>query len=406
MCPHTKVCFFQNSSGSRLLKLSVRTHQATQKKIDYIMYIYEHKEWPNFFWDIENLNDLLHQIHFQQGHLFGRMETLGFLINQLQMVETLTEDVIKSSEIEGEHLEPSSVRSSIAKRLGIEAGGLEKVDRNVEGIVEIILDATQNFQEPLTRERLFAWHSSLFPDGRSGFTKIRAGKWRTGIVKVVSGHYGRETIHFEAPSAERVDREMTLFLNWINGEITIDPVLKAAIAHLWFLTIHPFDDGNGRIGRAIADLLLARSEKSSNRFYSLSSQIQQERKGYYTILEKTQKGGLDITPWIEWFFNCLVRAIERSLSNLNISDNKSHFWNSLHEIHLNDRQRKVINRILEGFEGSITSTKWAKMTKCSQDTAQRDIQDLIEKGIFIKNPKGGRSTSYSLVHMNIRGKIQ
>lgn len=363
------------------------------------MYIHEQKDWPNFFWDFGQLKELLHTIHFQQDNLFGQMESLGFQTNELQTVANLTEDVIKSSEIEGEHLDPATVRSSIAKRLGIEIGGLEKIDRNVEGIVEIILDVTQNYQKPLTKERLFAWHSSLFPDELSGFTKIRTGNWRTGIVKVVSGHYGKEIIHFEAPGPEKVDYEMTQLLNWINDEMSIDPVLKAAIAHLWFLTIHPLDDGNGRIGRAIVDLLLARSERRSKRYYSLSSQIQKERKGYYTILEKTQKSGLDITGWIEWFFNCLLRAIENSLSNIKVVDNKSNFWKSFKEISLNERQKKIINQILDGFEGNITSTKWAKIAKCSQDTAQRDIQNLIELGILVKNPQGGRSTSYSLVRV-------
>lgn len=362
------------------------------------MYIYELGNWPHFLWDQENLTDLLIQLRHQQGRLIGGMQSIGLHLREETVLETLTQDVVKSSEIEGEILDQSLVRSSVARRLGMDAAALDPVDRNIEGVVEMVLDATQNFDQPLTKERLLKWHETLFPEGRSGFTKIRIGAWRTGPVQVISGYMGKETLYFEAPPAERVDHEMNLFLNWLNDETSIDLVLKAAIAHLWFVTIHPFDDGNGRIGRAIADLLLARSEKSSRRFYSLSAQIQRERKSYYAILEQTQKGELNITPWITWFFGCLIKAIESASSSLDIVIRKAQFWETLAEVPLNERQRKIISRLLEGLDGKLTSSKWAKMAKCSQDTAYRDILDLVNRGILIKNPESGRSTSYSLVY--------
>ncbi len=361
------------------------------------MYIHELENWPNFLWDQENLSDLLIQLRHQQGRLIGGMESIGFHARDETVLQVLTQEVVKSSEIEGEILDQSLVRSSIARHLGIDIAALDIVDRNIDGVVEMMLDATQNFDQPLTKERLLNWHASLFPSGRSGFTKIKVGAWRTGLVQVVSGQMGKETIHFEAPLAPRVDHEMDLFLDWLNNETTIDLVLKAAIAHLWFVTIHPFDDGNGRIGRAIADLMLARSENNPRRFYSLSAQIQIERKNYYAILEQTQKGTLDITLWLEWFFNCLGRAIKDAFSTLDTILHKAQFWEALAEISLNERQKKIINRMLDGFDGKLTSSKWAKMTKCSQDTAYRDILDLIDQGILTKNPEGGRSTSYSLV---------
>lgn len=361
------------------------------------MYIHELENWPHFFWNQDSIADLLVQLRYQQGRLIGAMESIGFHVREETVLQTLTQDVVKSSEIEGEILDQSLVRSSVARRLGMDVAALDKVDRNIDGVVEMMLDATQRFDQPLTKERLFNWHAALFPTGRSGFTKIRAGAWRTGPVQVVSGSMGKETLHFEAPPAKRVDHEMKLFLDWVNHENMLDLVLKAALAHLWFVTIHPFDDGNGRIGRAIADLILARSEKSPHRFYSLSAQIQVERKNYYTILEQTQKGDLNITSWIEWFFGCLKRAIENALSTLDIIIRKSQFWESLAEVSLNERQRKIINRMLDGFDGKLTSSKWAKIAKCSQDTAYRDILDLIDRGILAKNSEGGRSTSYSLV---------
>lgn len=361
------------------------------------MYIYELQNWPNFLWNQEKITDLLIPLRHRQGHLIGGMESIGFRLRDETVLQTLTQDVVKSSEIEGEILDQSLVRSSVARHLGMDIAALNRVDRNVEGVVTMMLDATQRFDQSLTKERLLNWHRALFPNGRSGFTKIKVGAWRTGPVQVVSGRMGNETLHFEAPPAHLVDHEMEVFLDWLNHETTLDLVLKGALAHLWFVTIHPFDDGNGRIGRAIADLMLARSEKSARRFYSLSAQIQFERKNYYAILEQTQKGGLDITPWIEWFFGCLGRAIESALSTLDTIVRKTQFWEALAEASLNERQRKMINRLLDGFNGKLTSSKWAKMTKCSQDTAYRDILDLIDRGILTKNAEGGRSTSYSLI---------
>jgi Fic family protein len=358
-----------------------------------VMYIHELKDWPNFLWDQKKLSELLIELRHLQGRLIGGMESIGFHARDETVLQALTQDVVKSSEIEGEILDQTLVRSSVARHLGMKTTGLDKTGRNVEGVVEMMLDATQNFAHPLTKERLFDWHTSLFPKEN----KIRVGAWRTGVVRVVSGRMDKEeTVHFEAPPAERVDREMELFLDWFNQETPMDLVLKAAIAHFWFITIHPFDDRNGRIARAIGDLMLARSEKSSRRFYSLSAQIQKERKGYYAILEQTQKGNLDITRWVEWFFNCLKRAIEEALSVLEAIRCKSQFWEAVAEVSLNERQRKIINRMLDGFEGKLTSSKWAKITKCSQDTAYRDILDLVDKGILEKNPEGGRNTSYSI----------
>lgn len=321
------------------------------------------------------------------------MESIGIHLQNEAILQNLTDDVVKSSEIEGEILDPNLVRSSVARHLGMDIGALDTKDKNIEGVVEMVLDATQKFDEPLTKERLFQWHRSLFP---SKYVRLRVGDWRAGPVDVISGPIGRETVHFEAPPAERVDREMGEFLAWINEEKCLDLVLKSAIAHLWFITIHPFEDGNGRIGRAIADLVLARSENSPKRFYSLSSQIQRDRNSYYEHLEKTQKGSLEITSWITWFFECLERAVERASATLIAVKMKGTYWKKLDKISLNERQRKIIILLLDGFEGKLNTSKWAKITKCSQDTAYRDIADLVEKGILVKNPEGGRSTSYSL----------
>ncbi len=361
------------------------------------MYIHELEKWPNFFWNQERVSGLLIQLRYQQGLLIGSMESIGFHLREETVLQTLTNDVVKSSEIEGVILDQSLVRSSVARHIGMDSAALDIVDRNVDGIVEMMLDATQKFDQPLTKERLLNWHKSLFPNWGDVFTKIKAGVWRRGSVQVVSGKIGNETIHFEAPPAEKVDHQIKLFLKWLNNEDPIDLVLKAAIAHLWFVTIHPFVDGNGRIGRAIADFILARSEKSSHRFYSLSAQIQKERKNYYTILEETQKGNLDITSWIDWFLGCLGRAIQHAISTLDAVIDKAQFWEMFREVSLNDRQRKIIISMLNGFEGKLTSSKWAKITKCSQDTAYRDILNLIDLGILTKNSEGGRSTSYSLV---------
>lgn len=360
------------------------------------MYIHELEEWPNFFWDEYKITSLLTQISLKQGRVMGGMESIGFHLRDETVLDAITEEVVKTSEIEGEILDPSLVRSSVARHLGMEVAALDTIDRNIEGVVEMMLDATQRYDQPVTKERLFDWHASLFPTGRSGFSKIQVGGWRKGHVDVISGPVGREKIHFEAPAAERVDKEMEMFLHWLNNENVINLVLKAALAHLWFVTIHPFDDGNGRIGRAIADLILARSENSSRRFYSLSAQIQKDRKTYYTILERTQKGDLDVSEWLEWFVSCLSRAIETTLSSLERIISKGHFWEALADVSLNERQRKIINCLLDGLEGKLTSSKWAKMTKCSQDTAYRDIMHLMDVGILVKNADGGRSTSYSL----------
>lgn len=369
------------------------------------MYIYQQASWPKFVWNQAELTDLLIHVRHQQGRLVGAFESIGFHDKNEIVLQTITQDIVKSSEIEGEILDPSSVRSSVARRLGLEAAASHIPDRNIDGVVEMMLDATQRFDQPLTEERLFGWHAALFPTGRSGLSKIRVGSWRQGPVEVISGAIGKEKIHFEAPPADHVEDEMNGFLNWLNQESTTDLVVKAAIAHLWFVTIHPFDDGNGRIGRAIVDMMLARSEKSSRRFYSLSSQIQVERKDYYNLLETTQKGDLNITTWIAWFLGCLNRAIEHVLCTLDMVLSRARFWESIREKVINERQRKIINLLLDGFVGKLTSTKWASIAKCSQDTAYRDIQNLLELGILVKNPEGGRSTSYSLRESkNILGK--
>ena len=326
------------------------------------------------------------------------MEATGFSLQSEAVLKTLTSDVIKSSEIEGENLSKTQVRSSVARRLGIDIGALAPVDRHVDGVVEMMIDATQNYAEPLTAKRLFAWHSALFPKANS--KKMEVGTWRNdtlGPMQVISGAYGKEKVHFEAPAAEFLKHEMKNFIDWFNADQKIDLVLKSAIAHLWFLTIHPFDDGNGRIGRALADMLLARSEQSPQRFYSLSTQICIERNKYYDMLEATQKGPLDITRWIEWFLACLNRAFEGAENILKSVLQKDLFWEKHAQQSLNDRQKKMINMLLDGFEGKLSSSKWAKITKCSQDTALRDIDDLIKREIMLKEPGGGRSTHYELV---------
>ncbi|MBI4389610.1 MAG: Fic family protein [Nitrospinae bacterium] len=367
-------------------------------------YIHELKNWPEFHWDQERLMEKLASVRHRQGRLIGRMETLGFPLRSEAVLQILTEDVLKSSEIEGEILDKEQIRSSIARRLGMDAGGMDAgglvpADRDVEGVVEMMLDATQKYSQKLTRERLFAWHASLFPTGRSGMGKIRVGKWRddkTGPMQVVSGPIGRKKVHYEAPSAKRLNSEMRAFLAWFNRKDFMDLVLKAALAHLWFVTIHPFDDGNGRIARALTDMLLACSEDSPQRFYSMSAQIRKERKTYYEALEIAQKSDLDITEWLEWFLDCLDRAVGGAETILADVLKKSRFWDRYGAEPFNDRQREILNRLLDGFEGKLTSSKWAKLGKCSQDTAIRDIDGLIKRGILVKNPGGGRSASYSL----------
>lgn len=365
-------------------------------------YIYELPDWPKFHWSHQALANQLGAVRHRQGRLIGRMQALGFPLREQAVLKTLTEDVLKSSEIEGEILDRDQVHSSIARRLGMDAGGLPRADRNVEGVVEMMLDATQRFDQPLNVARLFGWHGALFPAGRSGLRKIKVAQWRdeeSGPMRVVSGAYGREKVHYEAPAADRLDDEMQGFLTWFNLEDGLDPVIKAALAHLWFVTIHPFDDGNGRIARAIADMSLARSEDSPQRFYSMSAQIQQERNAYYDILEATQKGDLDITRWLEWFLACLDRAFDGAEAVLSSVFRKAEFWKVHSATSLNDRQRDILNRLLDGFEGKLTSSKWAKIEKCSADTALRDINELVALGILARDEGGGRSTSYSLTEI-------
>ena len=366
-------------------------------------YIHELPDWPGVRWNQQRLAEQLAAVRHRQGRLIGRMEALGFQLRAEANLETLTEEVIKSSEIEGEILEKDQVRSSIARRLGMDIGALTPADRNVEGVVEMMLDATQQFAKPLTEDRLFAWHAALFPTGRSGMTKITVGGWRddkTGPMQVVSGPIGRERVHYQAPDAPRLEKEMKAFLAWLKQNEPADLVLKAGIAHLWFVTIHPFDDGNGRIARAIADLLLARSEKTAQRFYSMSAQIREERKAYYDILEATQQGDLDITPWLEWFLGCLDRAFDGAETILASVMKKARFWETHRNQAFNNRQRLVLNRLLNGFEGKLTNAKYAKLAKCSSDTALRDIDDLVKRGVLLRDAAGGRSTSYFLAEVS------
>jgi len=362
-------------------------------------YIHELPDWPAFRWDDQRLAAPLAAARHLQGRLIGRMEALGFGATEQVVLRTLTDDVLKSSEIEGELLEADQVRSSVARRLGIDIGGLTPADPRADGVVEMMLDATQRYQELLTAERLFGWHAALFPTGRSGMHRITVGAWRddrSAPMQVVSGPVGRERVHFEAPAAGRLDAEMHRFLDWFNGDATAEPVLKAALAHLWFVTIHPFDDGNGRMARAIADMSLARSEGSSQRFYSMSAQIRDQRAEYYRTLELTQRGTMNVTAWMDWFLGCLSRAIERSQAALSGVVERTRYWEKLREVTQNERQRLVIKLLLEGFEGKLTTSKWAALTKSSTDTALRDIQQLVDRGVLVRNAAGGRSTSYSL----------
>jgi Fic family protein len=364
------------------------------------VYIYQKDNWPNFTWKAEDIVNLLSEARNLQGRLIGKMELLGFDLRNEAQLDTLTLDVLKSSEIEGEILNPDQVRSSIARRLGMEIAGSVDSDRNIDGVVEMLIDATQNCFEPLTADRLFDWHAALFPAGRSGMYKIRVADWRkdtTGPMQVVSGAMGKEKVHFQAPDSNLVENEMLLFLDWLNNYNKTDLVIKAAIAHLWFVTIHPFEDGNGRITRALSDMILARADKSNQRFYSMSAQIRKERKKYYEILEKTQKGNLDITEWITWFLQCLINALKSTDAILRQVLFKADFWNKHSKTFINERQRKLINKLLDGFDGKLTSSKWAKIAKCSKDTAIRDINDMIHKNILRKEAAGGRSTNYELV---------
>ncbi len=364
------------------------------------MYIWQQPDWPVFTCDQAALATLLGRVSRAQGKLLGKMEALGFDLRNNAHLQTLTQNVVDSSEIEGEHLDTDQVRSSIARRLGMDIAGLVPSDRHVDGVVDMMLDATAKYEDALTVERLHAWHAALFPAGHSGMYEISVAEWRDdsdGSMQVVSGPVGREKVHYEAPPANRVQQEIETFLEWFNTADDTDPILKAGLAHLWFLSIHPYDDGNGRIARAIADMALSRSDESRQRFYSMSSQIRNERKDYYDMLESTQKGELDVTRWQSWFLSCLNRAIAATNESLSTVLAKFRFWELFATAALNERQIKVLNRLLDGFEGKMTTSKWATISKCSQDTAHRDILDLIKRGALRKDPGGGRSTSYSLL---------
>lgn len=362
-------------------------------------YIHLEPDWPALRWATDELAVLIAETRHAQGRLLGRMEALGLQLCSEADLAVMTDEVVKSSAIEGEILDMQQVRSSLARRLGIDVGGAVPSPRAVDGIVEMMLDATRNFAQPLTPERLFGWHAALFPTGRSGMRKITVGAWRpaeAGPMQVVSGPIGRERVHFEAPDARRLAVEMDAFLEWFNASSAIDPVVKAGVAHFRFVTIHPFEDGNGRIARAIADMALARADGRPERFYSMSSQIEVERRTYYEVLEASQKGGLDITPWLKWFLECLGRALTRAEATLAAVLRKAHVWQRIGTAPVNERQRKVINRLLDGFEGKLTTSKYAKLTACSNDTALRDIQALVAQGVLARNEGGGRSVSYRM----------
>jgi Fic family protein len=363
------------------------------------LYLHDLEEWPAFTWEKDRVATALADVRHRQGRLTGHMEALGFDPRQEAHLQTLTADVIKSSEIEGEHLDAAQVRSSIARRLGMDIGGLVAADRHVEGVVEMMLDATRHFDKLLDEQRLFAWHAALFPTGRSGMSRITVGAWRDdrgGPMQVVSGPMGQERVHFEAVPASRIAAEMAAFFAWFNAKADMDEVLRAALAHLWFVTIHPLDDGNGRIARAIADMALARSENSPQRFYSMSSQIRQERSAYYGILELTQNATMNVTPWMEWFVSCLGRAIDDAQVTLEGVRAKARFWERLQGVPLNTRQATILHRLLDGFEGKLTTSKYATLAKCSPDTALRDILQLVEHGVLVRGPERGRSTGYTL----------
>ena len=362
-------------------------------------YIHQQADWPLFHWNWERVSPLLASVRHHQGLLLGKVNSLGFDISQNVTVESLTASVVSSSRIEGEVLDIDQVRSSVSRQLGFGAAGLRIGDRNVDGVVEMMLDATERCSEPLTVERIKNWHRSLFPTGFNNMGPLTVGDWRddaSGPMRVVSGPIGRQTVHFEAPAAELIDAEMEAFVSWFDAPRATDPVVRAAVAHLWFITIHPLDDGNGRIARAITDMMLARSDRSSQRAYSMSEQILSERNAYYRVLEQTQRGTLDITDWIVWFLECLGRAISGSEEKLSAVLSKSRFWQAHQVVQLNARQRNMVNRLFDGFEGNLTTARWARMTRCSHDTALRDIADLIDKGILARNPGAGRRTSYRL----------
>ena len=362
-------------------------------------YIWQQADWPRWHYDAERLVPLLAQAHYAQGHLLGRLQDIGMGLRDQATLQVLTEDVLKTSEIEGERLDPEAVRSSVARRLGVDVGALAPADRHVDGVVDMVMDATSHFDRPLTEKRLLGWHAALFPTGYSGMNKINTGHWRddaSGPMQVVSGPIGREKVHYEAPPADQLTAQMSDFLHWFNTVEEPDALIKAGLAHLWFVTIHPFDDGNGRIARAVGDMVLARADQSPQRFYSLSAQIQRERKDYYDRLEQTQKGSLDVTGWLEWFLGCLLRAMQGADVTLSAVLTKARFWQRWSDTPMNERQIKLLNRLLDGFEGKLTSGKWAKIARCSPDTALRDITALLNVGVLLKSGAGGRSTSYEL----------
>lgn len=363
------------------------------------IHVWQASDWPNWRYDLAALVQPMAEVSLAQGLLMGRLADIGMALRDQASLAALTEDVVKTSAIEGEPLDVGSVRSSIARRLGVDIGALAPVDRHVEGVVEMVLDASSNSQAPVTRERLFGWHAALFPTGYSGLSKLQVGDWRDdagGPMQVVSGRIGRERVHFEAPPAQRLEAEMDRFLNWVNGPPREPALIRAGLGHLWFVTLHPFDDGNGRIARAIGDLLLARADGSSQRFYSLSAQIQRERQAYYEMLERTQKGSLDVTAWLLWFLAALQRAVDQALITLDAVLIKARSWQRWATLPLNERQIKLLNRLLDGFDGKLTSSKWAAIAKCSPDTALRDINDLLARGVLRKTEGGGRSTGYEL----------
>ncbi len=362
-------------------------------------YIWQQADWPRWHYDAKRLAPLLAQAHHAQGHLLGRLQDIGMGLRDQATLQVLTENVLKTSEIEGERLDPETVRSSVARRLGVDVGALAPADRHVDGVVDMVMDATSHFDRPLIEKRLFGWHAALFPTGYSGMNKINTGVWRddaSGPMQVVSGPIGREKVHYEAPPADQLTAQMSDFLHWFNTVEEPDALIKAGLAHLWFVTIHPFDDGNGRIARAVGDMALARADQSLQRFYSLSAQIQRERKDYYDRLEQTQKGSLDVTGWLEWFLGCLLRAMQGADVTLSAVLTKARFWQRWSDTPMNERQIKLLNRLLDGFEGKLTSGKWAKIAKCSPDTALRDITALLNVGVLLKSGAGGRSTSYEL----------
>ncbi len=363
------------------------------------MYLHQSKDWPNFKWDGDILLPHVSIVRDLQGRLIGRMEGVGFELREEAVLETLTEDIVKSSEIEGELLNPEEVRSSVARRLGMEISGLPHTSRDVEGVVEMMLDATQKYMDPITKDRMCGWHAALFPTGRSGMYKITVGDWRGdegGPMQVVSGPMGREKVHYTAPESSRLEEEMSKFIEWFNTDNSMESVIKSAIAHLWFVSIHPFDDGNGRIARAIADTQLARADRTNQRFYSMSSQIMKSKKGYYDILESTQKGSMEVSQWLVWYFERLTEALEATDEILSKILVKAKFWELHRTTQFNERQIEMINKLQGEFVGKLHSSKWAKMTKVHRDTALRDIQDLIEKGVLLDSGEGGRSTNYIL----------